>query len=145
MKPIIFLCLIFFLAGCGTELESSEYADGITSAEDILLEVEEDSMTTKDGFIFRIKNNSDNRITIGREYEIEKYDKRKEEWLKIPLKDNVDFQIDGLIIDPGSESSFFASFDTYNYNFPKGDYRIIKVLSSEGDGLLLYDYFKLER
>ena len=143
VKQIIFLFLLAFLAGCGTELEPSKYADEMTAAEDILLEIEDDSLNSEDGFIFRIQNNSDNSIAIGREYLLERYDKKKEEWLQIPLKENIAFQADGLILNSGSENSFSASFDIFNYNFPEGDYRIIKVLSSEGDELLLYDDFKL--
>ncbi|PAE06985.1 hypothetical protein CHI12_13515 [Terribacillus saccharophilus] len=145
MKQIILLLLLIFLSGCGIELEPSKYTDEMTAAEDVLLEIEEDSLKTEDGFKFHIKNNSEYPIAIGREYALEKYDKKKEEWLQIPLKDNIAFQADGLIVDSGSESSFFASFDTYNYSFPKGDYRIIKVLSSEGDGILLYDDFKIDK
>lgn len=145
VKKIMFLFLLIFLAGCGTELEPSKYADEMTAAEDIVLDIEDDSIKQEDGFKFHIKNNSDHRITIGREYALEKYDKKKEEWLQIPLKDNIAFKADGLIVDSGSESSFFASFDNYNYNFPKGDYRIIKVLSSEGEGILLYDDFKIDK
>ncbi|MFB1099732.1 immunoglobulin-like domain-containing protein [Terribacillus sp. JSM ZJ617] len=145
MKQIIFLLLLIFIAGCETELEPSKYADELTSAKDVLLEIEADNIKTEDGFNFRIKNNSEFPIAIGRAYVLEKYDKKKEEWLQIPLKDNVGFHEDGIIIDPGSESSFFASFDAFNYSFPKGDYRIIKVLSSEGDGILLYDDFKIDR
>nr|WP_318540699.1 immunoglobulin-like domain-containing protein [Terribacillus saccharophilus] len=146
MKQIILLLLLIFLSGCGgIELEPSKYTDEITTAEDILLEIEDDSLNSEEGFIFRILNNSDTFITIGREYVLEKYDKKREEWLQIPLKDNIGSQADGMIIDSGSETSFFASFDTFNYNFPKGDYRIIKVLSSEGDGILLYDDFKIDK
>lgn len=145
MKQIILLILLIFLSGCGIELEPSKYTDEITTAEDVLLEIEDDSLNSEDGFIFRIQNNSDTFITIGRKYVLEKYDKKREEWLYIPLKDNIAFQADGLIVNSGSERSFFASFDTFNYNFPKGDYRIIKVLSSEGDGILLYDDFKIDK
>jgi hypothetical protein len=146
VKKIIFLFFLTLLAGCGTELEPSNYGDEITAAEDVLLEIEDDkSIKKKEGFIFHIQNNSDNTISVGREYRIEKYDKTKEEWLQIPLKDNIAFQMDGIIIDSGSEHSFFASLDTFDYNFPTGDYRIIKVLSSEGDGLFLYDEFEIEK
>ncbi|PAD20672.1 immunoglobulin-like domain-containing protein [Terribacillus saccharophilus] len=143
MKQIIFLLLLVFIAGCETELEPSKYADELKSAKDVLIEIEDDSLKTEDGFKFHIKNNSEYPIAIGREYVLEKYDKKKEEWLQIPLKDNMGFQEDGIFIDSGTEISFFASFDIFNYNFPKGDYHIIKVLSSEGDGLLLYDDFKI--
>lgn len=146
MKQIILLLLLIFLSGCGgIDLEPSKYTDEITTAEDVLLEIEDDSLNSEDGFIFRIQNNSDTFIAIGREYVLEKYDEKREEWLQIPLKANIGFQEDGVFIDSGSEISFFASFNTFHYSFPNGDYRIIKVLSSEGDGILLYDDFKIDK
>lgn len=146
MKQIILLLLLIFLSGCGgIELEPSKYTDEIMTADDVLLEIEDDSLNSEDGFIFWIQNNSDTFIAIGREYVLEKYDEKREEWLQIPLKANIGFQEDGVFIDSGSEISFFASFDTFHYRFPKGDYRIIKVLSSEGDGILLYDDFKIDK
>ncbi|MFP7494668.1 immunoglobulin-like domain-containing protein [Terribacillus saccharophilus] len=145
MRSVIPFCLLFFLVGCGTELEPSEYGNDIKKTDSaVTIEVQTDTRTVPNEIPYIIKNQSDHPLTEGRAFVIEKYDDKQKKWLQIPFKKNSAHQLDAWIIDPGSESGGIVNTDQLNRNLTDGDYRLVKDLSSDGDRIVVYDEFTVE-
>ncbi|WP_077309975.1 immunoglobulin-like domain-containing protein [Terribacillus halophilus] len=140
------LCLVMMLTGCNQQvehLEPSTYENkilemdqstGITLvAEDVTITMEEDEI------VYKIRNNTDKQIGVGREYVIEK--KVNGEWMQVPFKKNIGFLADAQILFPHSEGRFTASFDVLDYNISEGEYRLIKPYGA----IILYATFNVIR
>lgn len=145
VRRFIILCLLFIVSGCTRELEPSAYGDVIKETDPLVtLEIEIDTRTVPDEIPYLIKNQSDHSLTEGREFAIEKYDDKQEKWFQIPFREGSAHQLDAWIIEPDSQSRESVNIDVLDQSLTDGVYRLIKVLSSDGNGIVVYGKFTVE-
>ncbi|MBO5372888.1 MAG: Ig-like domain-containing protein [Lachnospiraceae bacterium] len=101
----------------------------IQPVEGISMYVQDSVVTTEDSMTsVMIENNTTEKITICDGYAIEK--KEEEQWIKIPMDEEVDENELGGIISPGdSESSWIYFYKMAEWDsLEVGDYRITKII-----------------
>ncbi|MFP7168925.1 immunoglobulin-like domain-containing protein [Terribacillus sp. 7520-G] len=142
MKRFILLFLLLVLFGCARELEPSRYGNGISGTNpSISLEIKDSTIAAPIEIPYVVMNESDLTLAEGRDFVIEKYDDAQQKWFQVPFKRDSAVQSDGWIIEPGTNSEGSIETDLLDHRFTEGDYRLIKELSSDGKGIVVYDEF----
>ena len=146
MKKIIFslIVILFLTAGCNKNVDNKEYKIGNESniqIEDkgVSLLLKENTLTNE-GMSLVIKNNSNNSITYGEGYEIEKYIDGK--WHKINVELN--FNLIGYILNKNEDKEMNINWKHGYGPLSTGKYRIIKKITLENNEEKESFYISLE-
>lgn len=88
-----------------------------------------------------IQNPTDITYYTGRDFGLQKLENG--EWQTVPMREDIAFTAEALIVSPGTYQIESLSLDFYFENLTAGSYRISKTLFSENGNLVIYAEFEL--